>query len=289
MKPVAFEYCRPDSVAEAVALLAEFGPEASVLAGGMSLGPMLNMRLVRPAAVIDVTRLADLSDIRMTANTVLTGAALTQAEAWDSEPLMAALPLLAKALPHVGHFQTRNLGTLGGSIAHGDPSAEIPLALVTLDGRVVLRSAKGERRLRARDFFAGMLTTARRDDELITALEWPRAGPQEGHAFDEIAERHGDFAIAAAACRVRLDAEGRVKALDLGLGGVADRPLSLATGELLGGPLDGLSIGRFARAQSAGLEPPADQVASAEFRRELARILTERVIGAALAEAAEGG
>ncbi len=174
MKPVAFDYHRPNTVAEAVALLADMREQADVLAGGMTLGPMLNMRLVRPRAVVDITRIESLRTIIIKGNMVVTGACVVQSDALRSELVARELPLLTLALPLVGHFQTRNRGTLGGSVAHADPSAEIPLALVASGGTVVLQSRRRERRVPAGEFFLGALATARQPDELIIALEWPR-------------------------------------------------------------------------------------------------------------------
>src|SRR5262249_38990017 len=155
--------------------------------------PMLNLRLARPRAVIDITRVPGLDKIETHDGRLATGAALTQAEALESDVIRRDIPLLALALPWVGHFQTRNRGTLGGSIAHADPSAEIPLCLVVSDGTIVLRSRRRERRVRAEKFFLGMLTTARQPDELVVALEWPRAPAEAGHGFEEVSQRHGDF------------------------------------------------------------------------------------------------
>ena len=203
VKPVAFDYHRPETVGEAVALLAELREDAAVLAGGMTLGPMLNLRMVRPRAVIDVSRIAALKSIAVAADMLVTGAGVLQCDALRSEIIAREVPLLTMALPFVGHFQTRNRGTLGGSVAHADPSAEIPLCLVVCGGTVVLRSRRRERRVPAGEFFQGALTTQRQPNEMVTALEWPRAAPDAGHAFAEIAQRHGDFAIAAAACQLQ--------------------------------------------------------------------------------------
>ena len=271
MKPVAFEYCRPETAAEAADLLAEFGFEASVLAGGMTLGPMLNMRLVRPTAVIDISRLDELAGIEVAADHVLTGATLRQADALASAEIAREVHLLARALPHVGHFQTRNRGTLGGSVAHGDPAAEIPLALVTLDGAVQLRDARRGRRVPARAFFHGALETARRPDELLVGLEWPRAAAGEQVAFAEFAERHGDFAIAAAACRLTRDGAGQIARIDLGLGGVEARPRGLT----LEGPGD---VEEIVATALDGVEAMEDRTASAEYRMDLAAVLIRRVV-----------
>jgi CO/xanthine dehydrogenase FAD-binding subunit len=278
MKPVAFEYCRPDSLGEALDLLAERGERASVLAGGMSLGPMLNLRMVRPDRVIDISRLGGLDGIEVCGDRIVTGVTVIQADALDSSVIRKELPLLALALPWVGHFQTRNAGTLGGSVAHADPSAEIPLCLVVSDATVLLRGRRRERRVRARDFFAGALTTVRQPDELLVALDWPRASAAAGHAFEEIAQRHGDFAIAAAACEVVLDGGGRIGRLALGLGGVVDRPIAVDSQEVVGAMADGGTVQTFARRIAARLDPMEDHTATADYRRALAQVLIERVV-----------
>lgn len=278
MKPVAFEYCRPDTIAEALDILAERRADAAVLAGGMSLGPMLNLRMVRPTSVIDISRLAGLDGVEVRGDRIVTGATVVQADALDSPVVRRELPLLALALPWVGHFQTRNAGTLGGSVAHADPSAEIPLCLVACDATVVLRSRRRERRVRARDFFAGALTTVRTPDELLVALDWPRAPADAGHAFEEIAQRHGDFAIAAAACEVRLDGAGRVASLAVALGGVEDRAIALDTAKFVGGPADDAMARTVASRAGTTVEPMEDHTASSDYRRALAEVLVERVV-----------
>jgi len=222
MKPRPFDYARPDTVEEAIALLAEHGEDARILAGGQSLIAMLNLRLIDAGLIIDISRLAGLGAIRDLGGTIEIGAAVTQNEllAW---PLLAQkLPLLSAALPFVGHFQTRNRGTICGSVAHADPSSEIPLALAVCGGEVVLRGKRGERVLAASDFQKDMLTTARAADELITAVRFP-VGNGRGTAFREVARRHGDFAIVAvAAVAAVADGHGAVR---LGVGGMAGRPL----------------------------------------------------------------
>jgi 2-furoyl-CoA dehydrogenase FAD binding subunit len=285
MKPVRFEYCRPVSVMDATAVLADLREDAAVLAGGLSLGPMLNLRLVRPRAVIDISRLRGLDAIELRHGIVATGANVVQADALDSEIIKRELPLLALALPWVGHFQTRNRGTLGGSVAHADPSAEIPLCLVTTDGTVVLQSHKRERRVRARVFFLGPLTTARQRDELVTGLEWPIVPSDTGHAFEEIAQRHGDFAIAAAACQLRLDNSGRIAALSLGLGGVESRPIAVDVARFVGNPLDDALAIQLGDHATHGLTAMQDHVATADYRLALARVLIGRVVLGAAADA----
>jgi 2-furoyl-CoA dehydrogenase FAD binding subunit len=219
MKPRPFDYARPDTVEEAVALLAEHGDEARVLAGGQSLLPMLNLRLIDAGLLIDISRIAALDAIRDLGQRIEIGAAVTQNTLMAWRSLAEKLPLVAAALPFVGHFQTRNKGTVCGSIAHADPSSELPLALALLGGEVVLRSSRGERVLAAEDFQQDMLTTARAPDELICAVRFPvMAG--KGAAFREVARRHGDFAIIAVAATV--EGKGAIK---LGVGGMAGRPM----------------------------------------------------------------
>jgi 2-furoyl-CoA dehydrogenase FAD binding subunit len=218
MKPRRFDYVRPDSVDEAVAVLAEYGDAASVLAGGQSLMAMLNLRVAEPAVLVDIARLEELDYVRIIDGKVEVGAAVTQNRLKDWPELARKLPLLAAALPFVGHFQTRNKGTVCGSIAHADPSSEIPLVLATLGGEVVLRSRRGIRVLAAADFQRGALTTAREPDELITAVRFPVQATALV-AFREVARRHGDFAIIAVAAY----AEDR-DTVRIGIGGVADRP-----------------------------------------------------------------
>jgi len=278
MKPVAFEYCRPDTLGEALDLLAERGERAAVLAGGMSLGPMLNLRMVRPERVIDIFRLGGLDRIEVRGDRIVTGATVIQADALDSDEVQKELPLLALALPWVGHFQTRNAGTLGGSVAHADPSAEIPLCAGVGDATFVLRSRRRERRVRAREFFTGALSTVRQPDELLVAIDWPRAPADAGHAFEEIAQRHGDFAIAAAACAVRFDGADRIAALSLGLGGVEDRPVAVDTAAFVGRPPDAETAQALAHYISESVEPMEDHTASADYRRALAQVLIERVV-----------
>jgi 2-furoyl-CoA dehydrogenase FAD binding subunit len=285
VKPVAFEYCRADTREEALELLAEFGPDASVLAGGLSLGAMLNMRLVRPKAVIDVNRVPGLDAIRTHDGTIETGALLRQALAMRSAELMEAVPLLREALPHVGHYQTRSRGTFGGSVAHADPSAEIPLALVTLGGSVELEKRGQRRKVPARAFFMGILSTAREADELVTALVWPRRGPGSGFAFVELSQRLGDFAITAAAAAVTLAPDGRVAELSLGLGGVEDRPIVADTRAAEDAHPTAETARSIAEAAAAAVDPMTDVQAEPEYRRQLVRVLGARAIETAFRRA----
>jgi 2-furoyl-CoA dehydrogenase FAD binding subunit len=274
MKPRRFDYVRPDSVAEALVLLAQHGEDAKVMAGGQSLMAMLNLRLLEPAVLIDIARLAELDYIKIAGDKVEVGAAVTQNRLKDWPELGAKLPLLARSLPFVGHFQTRNRGTVCGSIAHADPSSEIPLSLATLGGEVVLRSRRGTRTLAAADFQRGMLQTAREPDELITAVRFPvHAGARV--AFREIARRHGDFAMIAVATWVQGAAgSGAVR---VGIGGVADRPAVRSLS------LDGRDAAKAAFEMLAWeLEGYDDIHATAHLRRDLLRRVGPAVVEEAL-------
>jgi len=267
MKPRKFGYCRPDTLDEALALLAEHGDQACVLAGGQSLVPMLNLRLVDSALVIDISRIAALASIRETDDHLEIGAATTQARLLAHPGLERAVPLLARALPFVGHVQTRSRGTVCGSLAHADPSAELPLCLATLGGSVVLRSTRGERVLAAADFQTGALTTARAPDELVVAARFPTARAGQGIAFAEVARRHGDFAIVA------LAAVADQGALRLGVGGVADRPTVRAWTGLASADLPDVL-----NDLAWDLGGRDDLHATAHFRRDLVRRLGRTVL-----------
>ncbi|HLY45404.1 MAG TPA: FAD binding domain-containing protein [Stellaceae bacterium] len=259
MKPRPFDYVRPDTVEEVLALLAEHGDDARILAGGQSLLPMLNLRLIEPAVLIDISRIAALDTIRDLGSAIEIGAAVTQNTLLAWPQLAAKLPLVAAALPFVGHFQTRNKGTVCGSVAHADPSSELPLALAVLGGEVVLRSQRGSRTLVAHDFQQDMLTTARAADELIAAVRFPVAAGQ-GVAFREVARRHGDFAMVAVAAVVP---DG--KSVRLGVGGMAGRPMVRKI------PIDGVAAAVDSWAEE--LEGYEDLHASAALRRDLFRNL----------------
>ena len=262
MKPREFDYLRPDTIDEALAELSASGGDARILAGGQSLIAMLNFRLVEPRVLVDIARLETLSYLRADGDRLEVGAAATQAELMAWPGLAARAPLLHAALPNVGHFQTRNRGTVCGSLAHADPSSELPLCLAVLGGEVVLRSAGGERAVAAAAFQTGMLSTARRLDELLVAARFPLALPGAGYAFREVARRRGDFAIAAVAAVVTGD---RIR---LGVGGVADRPAVREWPRLDGGALDD-ALNAFAW-ELGGTD---DVHATARYRRRLVRRL----------------
>jgi 2-furoyl-CoA dehydrogenase FAD binding subunit len=260
MKPAPFDYVRVESVEEALDVLAAAGADARILAGGQSLLPMLNMRLARPEVVIDVMRVPALKKVEEKDGTLTIHAAVRQVEIERRPNFAQDQPLLAAALAFVGHAQTRSRGTLCGSIAHADPSAELPLAFVALGGNVHLRSRKAKRKVAAEAFFTGIMTTDRRDDEMIEAITFPPKVTGAGYAFCEVARRHGDFAIVACA------AIADMKSARLAIAGVAERPVVRAM------PLPGSSSLDDALDEFAwSLEARDDLHASARYRRELVR------------------
>ena len=267
MKPAPFDYLRAASVEEAVAILAEAGDDARILAGGLSLVPMMNFRVVTPAVVIDIGALEDLRRITDEGSEIEVGAGVAQValERWPE--LARRLPLLAEAFPHVGHYPTRARGTVGGSVAHADPSAELPLALALLGGSVRLRSVEGERVVPARAFFEGPLETACREDEIVIATRWPAAAPGARHAFDEVALRHGDFAIASCAAVLHEDR------MVIGFGGVGDTPVVREWPRLAGDALDDALAGL-----AKEIEIVDDGDGGAAYRRGLIRTLGRRTV-----------
>lgn len=289
MKPPPFDYACPESLEEAVALFAEFGPDATPLAGGMSLGAMLNMRLVRPGIVVDLNKIPGLDEIAHDGATLRTGAMVRQSVAMHVATIAENVPMLGRALPHVGHFQTRNRGTLGGSVSHADPSAEIPLCLLAAGGSVSLVSKRGTRDVPAEEFILGMLTTARGPDEILVALSWPAAGAECGDGFCEIAQRHGDFAITAAAARAEVDGSGQLTALRFALGGVEDRPRLIDTTDFLGASADPSTARAITDGAAGQVEPIEDLQANADYRRHLVSVLGVRALTDAFAKARQGG
>ena len=267
MKPRKFDLVRAETIAEALATLSEIGSDAKIFAGGQSLMAMMNLRLLEPSVLVDISQTAELSYIKEVGESLEIGAAATQVELQSWPGLADRLPLLHQAIPHLGHFQTRNRGTICGSLAHSDPSSELPLCLPTLGGEVVLQSTRGERVLSAADFQLGMMTTARADDELIVAARYPFKKPGEGFAFTEVAHRRGDFAIVAVAAVASGDT------FRLGVGGVADKPTVKNWTNL---PEE--DLGDELNAFAWELKGSDDIHATAKYRRELVRRLGRRVI-----------
>jgi len=284
VKPAKFDYHAPASIDEALALLQRYGGEARLLAGGQSLVPMMNFRLVAPAALIDLNRVAGLDHIVADGATVRIGA-MTRQRTIEFSPLIAArLPLLRQAVRWIGHLPTRSRGTIGGSIAHADPAAEIPMVLRALDGEVVARGPSGERRIAAADLFLSPLTTALQPDEILTEIRLPAMPENAGCAVEQFARRHGDFAIATVAAVVVQTGGGR-HTVRLATGGVGPVASRLDAAETI---LEQEGFGRAALAAAGDkaaelVDPLSDRNASAGYRRHLTAVLTRRAAAAARA------
>lgn len=282
MKAAAFDYVRADGVPHALALLHEHGDDAKLVAGGQSLVPMMAMRLARPSVLVDINRLAALKGTQPVVGHVRMGAATRQRDVEDDTVLHEVLPLVRDALQWVGHVQTRNRGTVGGSLVHADPSAELPLAALVLGAQMRLASqAGGERTVAAADFFFGPMFTAVSGTECLTAIDWPVwEGPGVHTAFDETAMRQGDFAMASAACQLQCDADRVVRRAAFGLGGMDGTPRTFPAlaAQVVGLRLSPDAAREIAHAAAAQTQPGSDVHAAADYRRELGAVLLARVL-----------
>jgi aerobic carbon-monoxide dehydrogenase medium subunit len=279
MKLPAFDYACPTTLAEAVQLLASHD-EAKALAGGQSLVPMLAFRLLHPALLVDLRKLADLRGIKISESGVALGAMVRWRDIEDDARLAAAHPLLKAAVAHVAHYQIRNRGTVGGSLAHADPAAELPGIAVTCEAEIAVVGKGGARAIKTVDFFTGALTTALVADEIIIEMRLPPWPTARRWGFQEFARRRGDFALAAAAVFYDEDARGRVINAHVGVIGVADRPLRLAVVEAVmnGQIIDAATIAKAEAATAAAVDPPDDIHAGAAYRRALAGTMVERAL-----------
>ena len=280
MKPAPFEYHRPASLAETFDLLDRYGDDGRILAGGQSLVPALNLRLATPRAIIDINRVPDLGAIRVTDRGLAVGALVRQ-EALERSPLVRAhAPLIAAALPHVGHSAIRARGTIGGSLALADPAAELPACAVALGATIRAGRRGGSREIAADDFFRGIYTTALAPGELVTEILVPRPVAGWRWGFEELARRHGDFALAGLAAGARIDA-GVVAEARLVFLGVGTRPVRARRAEaaLAGRRADAETLAGAGRALDGDLDPPGDVHGSPALRRHLARVLLARVVG----------
>ena len=285
MKPPSFDYLAPASVEEALALLGDLGEGAKALAGGQSLVPMLNFRLVRPRHLVDLNDLTELAGIREDDGRLVIGAMTRQRAVERSALVRARCPLLAEAMPQVGHVQIRNQGTIGGSLAHADPAAELPAVVAALDGELVLRSARGQRVLKPEQFFVTYFTTAAAPAELLVEVRLPAMPPRTGSAFVEVSRRHGDFALVGVAATVTVDEAGVCTGSALALTGVGRTPVVAreAARALVGVKPTAAAIDDVGRRVAGAVRPDGDLHASSEYRQHLAGVLTRR----ALARAAE--
>ena len=281
MKPAAFDWHRASSAEHALELLAEHGDDAKPLAGGQSLIPAMNFRLARPAILVDLNAAEDLVGIALqTDGSLRLGAMTRQRSVERSTTAVAHAPLLAEAMPWVAHEQIRTRGTVGGSVAHGDPAAELPAVFTALGARYQLRLRSAERWVSAEDFVTGLFVTALEPGELLTAVEVPRMAPRTGWAFLEMARRHGDFALAGVACTITLDESDHCSNARIALFGVGDGPvLNTAAADILVGAKPDLGIIRDAAAAAeAAVDPPSDIHATAAYRRSLTGVLTRRAL-----------
>ncbi len=300
MKPAPFEYRAPDSAKEAVDLLAELGDSAKVIAGGQSLVPVLAMRLAVFGHLIDIRRIAGLRGIEERGDSVWIGAGTTEAEIGRSDLVARRVPLLSRATPLIGHFQIRNRGTLGGSLAHADAAAEYPAVALALNATIEALSPRGPRTIPAAEFFTGIWTTALAPDELLTGASFPAAvdihgggiqGGRQGFAIEEFARRPGDFAVAGAAVAVGLDPGGRVSASGIGLFGLGPTALRAAAAEaslagLAANDIDPAEVGRAAVADLDAV--PSDLHGTAGYRRKVGAAIVARAWAQAVKEAASG-
>jgi aerobic carbon-monoxide dehydrogenase medium subunit len=288
MKPAPFEYFVPTDITEALDLLARYGDEAKVLAGGQSLMPLMNMRLARPRVLVDINRLPALSHISQRADGGLTIGALTRQRAIERASLIVTHhPPLAAVMPSIGHFQIRNRGTIGGSIVHADPAAELPALCVALEAEFVVRSAVRQRTISAADFFRTYLTTAVEPDELLVDIRLPRWQGQWRWGFQEVCRRDGDFALVGAVVVLQMDDATVCRAARLTMFGVGGTPVRPQRAEemLSGRRLDGRVLDQLANIVAAELEPDADIHASAEYRREVGGVIARRAVEMALGHA----
>ena len=285
MKPARFSYHAPESVDDALALLGRHGDGARVLAGGQSLMPMLNFRLARPALLVDINRVPGLDAIAATAAGGLRRGARVRQRALEQSPAVAdRCPVLRQAMAFVGYPQIRTRGTLGGSLAHADPAAELPAVMVALGAQLTVRRAGGQRVVPAEDFFVAALTSALAPDELLTEVALPPWPARTGAELQEVAIRRGDFALGGAVALLGLDALGKVAAARIVCFGVGPRPLRVPAAEasLVGGAPSAAAFAEAGRLASAAADPYEDIHASAGYRKRLAGVLTARALAGAL-------
>lgn len=288
MKAAPFAYHRPDSVKEAVDMLAEFGDDAKILAGGQSLVPMLAMRLTYFENLVDISRIDELRSIDLVDGAVRVAAGTPHSFVGMDDEVAESVPLLTMATPYIGHFQIRTRGTLGGAIAHADPAAEYAAVALALDAQMDVASSTGSRQIAAKDFFTGLWETSLRPDEMLTAVHFPVWGGRSGFGLEEFARRHGDFAIAGAAVAVELDDDSRVKRCGISLLGLGSTPLRGTAAEeaVTGRPVGEISAEEVGRLALAGIDDiPSDLQGSAAYRAKVGAAMVARAWSSATTEA----
>jgi len=287
VKPAPFEYHAPDTVSDAVVLLRDFGDEAKVLAGGQSLVPIMALRLAQFDHVVDLNRVPELQGIERQNGTLRVGAMTRQAVIERDATVADAVPLMARATPFIGHFQIRNRGTLGGSLAHADPAAEYPAVALALDAEFEVANASGSRTVAASEFLVSTFMTALEADDVLTAVRLPVWNGRCGFAVEEVARRFGDFALTGAACAVELDGDDRVVRAGIGMFAMGSTPLRARQAEaaLAGSSVADVDLEEIGRMAADETEPPDDIHASAAYRRSVGAVVVARGLGSAIAEA----
>ena len=285
VKPARFDYYEPTTLGEALSLLAEFGDTAKPLAGGQSLVPMMNMRLARPAQLVDLNHVAELAYLKVENGELRVGAMTRQRTLERSKTVADGWPLLQEATRYIGHVQIRNRGTVGGSLVHAFPSAELPVVMIALDATLVVRSAKGERLIRAEEFFVDVMTTVLQPGELLVEVRLPSCDPGSAASFLEVSRRHGDFALMGVAAVITPDPEGNVGGARLVFTGSLPARSRDAESLLIGKPPERELFTEAARVGAMELDPESDVHASAEYRKEVAAVLARRALEAAASRA----
>jgi carbon-monoxide dehydrogenase medium subunit len=282
VKPPAFEYRVAESVEAAVAMLAEAGGDAKVLAGGQSLVPMLNFRLLRPAILVDINRIPGLASIKEERGGIRVGALTRHYQLETSAVIAAHLPVLRAAMTHVAHLAIRNRGTIGGSLTHADPAAELPMMALLLDAMIGIESPNGRRAVAARDFFLGALSVALESDELVTEVVFPKLPPGTGWGFEEVSRRYGDFALAAVGVTLTV-ADGTIAQARIAIAGADEKALRASEAEALlkGRALEPKLLDAACDAARACVNPNTDLHASSDYRRHLVGVLTGKALSAA--------
>jgi CO/xanthine dehydrogenase FAD-binding subunit len=278
VKPAQFDYYEPKTLAEALSLLARFGDTAKPLAGGQSLVPMMNMRLARPAQVVDLNRLSELDYLKVDHGQLCIGAMTRQRTLERSNIVAEGWPLLREATRYIGHVQIRNRGTVGGSLVHAYPSAELPVVMTAMEAVMILRSERGDREVEAEKFFVDVMTTVLQPGELLVEIRVPPTGPGSGASFQEISRRHGDFALMGVAAVIVPDARGNVGGARLVFTGTVPNRSREAEALLVGKPPDRDLFTQAGRLAATSLEPDSDIHATAHYRKEVAAVLARRAL-----------
>ena len=292
MKPATFDYHAPRSIDEALGLLADYGSDAKLLAGGQSLVPTMNFRLAQPAVLVDLNGIDELFFVREDESGLRCGAMTRQCTVEQSPLVRRIGPLLHETIPHIAHAQIRNRGTIGGSLAHADPAAELPAVALALDARMFVRGVTDARWITARDFYVGLFATAMEPEEMLIEVAFPALPPRSGWAFDEVARQHGNYALCGAAAVVALTDEGAVESAKLVFLSVGEGPVEAtqATTLLVGeSPTPAAIRAASEAAATQDIDPVGDIHAGPEFRRHLARVIADRVLTRAIGRATGAG